>query len=100
MPPCEQHSVAVLDRSRFTRFRWTLVSIPQKDGSAPVLANLTGLPEGSLSDSRHKLRNAHLVFATNRETKTLRGEIRLKQACGKCCGKRFLKGLPKQGGRS
>ena len=38
----------MLDRSRFTRFCLTLVSIPEKDGSAPVLANLTGLPEGSL----------------------------------------------------
>src|SRR5262249_54155078 len=33
---------------------------------------------------RHKLRNAGQVFATNRETRIPCGEIRLKQACGRC----------------
>jgi hypothetical protein len=36
-----------------------------------------------LPDSRHKLRNAGPVFATNRE-------IRLKQACGRCYSTRRL----------
>jgi hypothetical protein len=34
-----------------------------------------------MPDFRHKLRNAGRVFATNRETRILCGEIRLKQAC-------------------
>src|SRR6516162_776038 len=38
----------------------------------------------AVPDSRHKLRNAGRVFATNRETRNLCGEIRLKQACGRC----------------
>jgi hypothetical protein len=38
----------------------------------------------AMPDSRHKLRNAGRVFATNRETRNLCGEIRLKQACGRC----------------
>src|SRR5262249_11271747 len=38
----------------------------------------------AMPDSRHKLRNAGQVFATNRETRNLCGEIRLKQACGRC----------------
>ena len=38
----------------------------------------------AMPDSRHKLRNAGRVFATNRETRSLCGEIRLKQACGRC----------------
>src|SRR5262245_4794227 len=37
----------------------------------------------AMPDSRHKLRNAGRVFATNRETRNLCGEIRLKQACGR-----------------
>src|SRR5262249_46928219 len=36
----------------------------------------------ALPDSCHKLRNAGQVFATNRETKSSAGEIRLKQVCG------------------
>ena len=36
-----------------------------------------------MPDSRHKLRNAGRVFATNRE-------IRLKQACGRCYSTRRL----------
>ena len=43
------------------------------------------LPEGSATpDSRHKLRNAGQVFATNRETRNLCGEITLKRTCGTC----------------
>src|SRR5262249_13567996 len=38
----------------------------------------------AMPDSRHNLRNAGQVFATNRETRNLCGEIRLKQACGRC----------------
>src|SRR5262245_10005153 len=36
----------------------------------------------AMPDSRHKLRNAGQVFATNGETKSSAGEIRLKQVCG------------------
>jgi hypothetical protein len=35
-----------------------------------------------MPDSRHKLRNAGQVFATNGETKSSAGEIHLKQMCG------------------
>jgi hypothetical protein len=42
-------------------------------------------PRGSATpDSRHKLRNAGRVFAANRETRNLRGEIRLKRTCDTC----------------
>jgi len=41
--------------------------------------------------SRHKLRNAGRVFATNRETRIFCSEMRLKQACGRCYStRRFL----------
>jgi hypothetical protein len=41
------------------------------------------LEGAAMPDSRHKLRNAGRVFATNRE-------IRLKQACGRCYSTRRL----------
>jgi hypothetical protein len=45
----------------------------------------------SLPDSRHKPRNAGSIIATNRETKTFAGEIRLKQGCSRQpLGRRFL----------
>jgi hypothetical protein len=42
-----------------------------------------GASKGSCEpDFRHKAGNAGQVFATNRETKSSAGEIRLKQVCG------------------
>src|SRR5215475_4982724 len=64
----------------------------QSGGEArATVAFIVLLLEGSpIPDSRHKLRNAGRVFATNRETRIFCSEIRLKQACGRCYSTRRL----------
>ena len=58
-----------------------------------IVLLLKGSP---MPDSRHKLRNAGRVFATNRETRIFCSEMRLKQACGRCYSTRWLPSLRPQ----
>jgi len=47
-----------------------------------------------MSAFRHKLRNARPIVATSRETKNFCGEMRLKQACGRCFGGKAVSQAP------
>src|SRR5262249_27372872 len=67
---------------------------PEQPGGERDAASVHFLSPTAVPDSRHKLRNAGRVFATNRETRNLCGEIRLKQACGRCSLTRRLPHLP------